>query len=213
MSSFRPSTPAASTAGLARHAGERARALAGALLALCLLFGPARAGGGGGAGSAADGVDEYALKAAFLSKFVKFVTWPTDRLGEKETLIIGVFGQDPFGKRLDESFEKRKGEERRVAIRRLTKLEEVDDVHVLYVPERENAQLEKIMAATAEAGVLLVGETDDFAARGGSINFYTEADKIRFEINPEAAKRQKLKVSSDLLKLARIVKDKEPAKD
>jgi len=188
------------------------RVLAGVLLALCALLGAVRAGGGGSAGGA-DGVDEYALKAAFLGKFVKFVSWPAERLGEKDALVVGVLGQDPFGRRLDEIFEKRKDDERRVTIRRVQELEELASLHVLFVPERESARLKEILAAVRESSTLVIGEAGEFAARGGSINFYTEADKIRFEINPEAAKRQKLKVSSDLLKLARIVKDKEPAKE
>ena len=212
MSSFRLDE----TAGRAVHAptpsGSWPRTLAGVLLALCVLLGATLAGGGGPA-SGADGVDEYDLKAAFLGQFVKFVTWPEERLGEKEALVLGVFGQDPFGKRLEDTFQKRKDGERKVTVRRLTKLEELREVHVLFLPEREIARLKEVLAALSGANVLVVGESADFAAQGGSINFYTEEDKLRFEINPEAAKRQKLKISSDLLKLARIVKEKAPAKD
>ena len=211
MSSIRPSEAAGRAACFPAPSGDWTRTLAGTLLALCALFGATLAGGGPTGG--AEGVDEYALKAAFLSKFVKFVTWPAERLGEKEPLVIGVFGQDPFGKRLEETFDKRKDDERKVTVRRLTKLEELSLVHVLFVPGREDARLKEILAALAEDSVLVVGEADGFAARGGSINFYTEADKIRFEINPEAAKRQRLKISSDLLRLARIVKEKEAAKE
>ncbi|MBZ0094323.1 MAG: YfiR family protein [Sulfuricella sp.] len=39
------------------------------------------------------------------------------------------------------------------------------------------------------------------------VNFYLEQNKVRFEINNEAAGRAGLKVSSQLLKLARIVQD------
>ena len=49
------------------------------------------------------------------------------------------------------------------------------------------------------------GRAEDFAARGGVINFYVEGGKLRFEISNDSAKLQKLRVSSDLLKLARIV--------
>lgn len=212
MSSFRQSELAGRAAGPPVPTGGWTRTLAGAVLALCALFGAALAGGGGPTGSA-DGVDEYALKAAFLSKFVKFVTWPGERLGDKDALVLGVFGQDPFGKRLEELFEKRKEDERRVVIKRLTRLEELASAHVLFVPEREITRLKEILAAVSEASVLVVGESTDFAARGGAINFYTEAEKIRFEINPEAAKRHRLKISSDLLRLARIVKEKEAAKE
>jgi hypothetical protein len=38
------------------------------------------------------------------------------------------------------------------------------------------------------------------------VNFYLEENKVRFEINREAAARARLGISSQLLKLARIVR-------
>jgi hypothetical protein len=171
------------------------------------VLGVSLAGNGGEVGP--QGVDEYDLKAAMLSKFVKLVSWPEERLADKATLVIAVLGEDPFGERLEQIFGKRKEDERKVKIRRVARVEELVEVHVVFVPRTEAERIKDLVAKTKQAGVLLVGESEGFAARGVAINFYTEEDKVRFEINPEAAKRQKLKISSDLLKLARIVKDKE----
>jgi hypothetical protein len=41
---------------------------------------------------------------------------------------------------------------------------------------------------------------------GGIINFITVEDKVQFEINSEQAQQHQLKISSQLLKLARIVR-------
>jgi len=179
------------------------RSLARWLVALLALVGLASAGTG------VEGVDEYQLKAAFLGKFVKYVTWPAERLGEDEApLVVGVFGQDPFGDKLEAAFKNKKADERPVLVRRFRELEGLTAAHVLFVPEREAEQLVGILRVVKDSGLLLVGESQDFAALGGVINFYLDGDKLRFEINAESAKRQKLKVSSDLLKLARIVTDK-----
>jgi hypothetical protein len=161
------------------------------------------------AGTGADGVDEYQLKAAFIGKFVKYVTWPAERLRDGDTpLVVGVVGQDPFGDKLEAAFKNRKPGDRPVLVRRFHGLQDLEAAHVLFVPAREAERLGEILHATKAAGLLLIGESDDFAALGGVINFYLEGDKLRFEINTESAKRQRLKVSSDLLKLARIVTDK-----
>jgi hypothetical protein len=53
--------------------------------------------------------------------------------------------------------------------------------------------------------VLIVGESQGFALRGAVVNFYVETNKIRFEINVDAALRHHLKISSKLLALAKIV--------
>jgi len=161
------------------------------------------------AGTGAEGVDEYQLKAAFIGKFVKYVAWPAERLREGDApLVVGVLGQDPFGDKLEAAFKNKKPDERPVVVRRFPGLEGLEAAHVLFVPAREAARLGEILHAAKDANLLLIGESEGFAARGGVINFYLEADKLRFEINTESAKRQKLKVSSDLLKLARIVADK-----
>ena len=55
--------------------------------------------------------------------------------------------------------------------------------------------------------VLTIGETTDFARMGGVINFIRVKNKIRFEINVAAAKQANLKISSKMLKLAKIVGD------
>jgi hypothetical protein len=55
--------------------------------------------------------------------------------------------------------------------------------------------------------VLTVGDSDGYAARGVIANFYLEENRVRFEINREAAVRARLGISSQLLKLARIVRE------
>jgi hypothetical protein len=55
------------------------------------------------------------------------------------------------------------------------------------------------------APILTVGDAADFIGRGGMIRFAEVANRIRFEINPGAAERSGLRVSSRLLRLAEIV--------
>ena len=53
--------------------------------------------------------------------------------------------------------------------------------------------------------ILTIGETPTFARRGGIINFIVVDDKVRFEVNVEAAKQADINISSRLLALAKIV--------
>ena len=50
-----------------------------------------------------------------------------------------------------------------------------------------------------------MGETEAFARQGEIVNFITVDNKVRYEINVEAAKRAHLDISSKLLRLAKIV--------
>jgi hypothetical protein len=54
--------------------------------------------------------------------------------------------------------------------------------------------------------VLTVGESDWFIDSGGMIRLFLEGGKVRFEVNAGAAEQAQLKVSSQLLKLARAVR-------
>ena len=56
------------------------------------------------------------------------------------------------------------------------------------------------------SGVLTVGETQEFTADGGVINFKLKDGKVRFEIDVDAAGQEHLRISSKLLSLAQIVK-------
>ena len=88
------------------------------------------------------------------------------------------------------------------------KVADIGTVHIMFVGEVGKAELEKILEHTKDESVLVVGEEPGFAASKGVINFIIEKKRVRFEINPSAVKRARLVLSSELLKLAKIVEDK-----
>lgn len=53
--------------------------------------------------------------------------------------------------------------------------------------------------------ILTVGETEQFVKDSGMIGFCIEENKIRFNINLEAAEKANLKISARLLMLAKTV--------
>ena len=71
--------------------------------------------------------------------------------------------------------------------------------------------LAEIAARLTGTSVLLIGESPGFAQRGGTINFVLRDNKVRFEINPAAAKASGLVISSKLLAIATVVGNPEKA--
>lgn len=163
-----------------------------------------------GAGTAAEPVSkEYQLKAAFLYNFTKFVDWPTNRLATKdEPIIIGVLGNNPFGDELAKAVEGRRQNGHAFLVTNITAVSAARDAHVLFVPRGQEAWLEEQGAGLLAAGVLTVGETEAAEKLGSVITFTTEAEKIRFEINLAAVDQGGFKVSSKLLQLAKVVRNK-----
>lgn len=155
--------------------------------------------------AAAAGPSEYEVKAAFLYNFARFVEWPLDAPGDDRTFVVTVLGRDPFGRALDETLRGKKIDEKPVVVRRVLRSEEVGRSHIVFISDSEEERLPAILKSLEAAPVLTVGDMNLFAERGGVIRFKVEQDRIRLEINVAAAQRSRLRISSQLLKLARIV--------
>jgi hypothetical protein len=117
-----------------------------------------------------------------------------------------VLGTDPFGTVLEEIAKTKQIDGRPIVIRRFASMAEYRPCHVLFVGGSVSAEQKALAIQAAHTSpVLLVGEEPGFANQGGTINFFLDENKIRFEINAEAAKREQLKISSKLLSLAKLV--------
>jgi hypothetical protein len=151
---------------------------------------------------------EYELKAAFLYNFIKFTEWPPEELGKGDSpFIIGVLGKDPFGAALDKVIQGEIIHHKPVVARRFARMDEAAATsHVLFISSSEENNLAGLLKVLGGQSVLTVGEMENFAQRGGIICLKKENNRIVFEINLEAAKRAKLSMNAQLLKLAKVVK-------
>lgn len=177
------------------------RLVRAATLALLLVLGGART-------PAAEAPSkEHQLKAAFLYNFLRYTEWPAARLPQPASpIVVGVVGADALASELETAVRGRKIEGRSVVVRVLSSLEQACDVHLLFVPaaqtERTLPRLEQLHAAH----VLTVGETPAFGAAAGIIVFTAEDDKVRFAVNLRSAQEARVRLSSQLIKLAIAVK-------
>ena len=154
------------------------------------------------AGLAVAAAPEYQVKAAFLFNFAKFVDWPESTLARNETMNVCVLGDDPFGPLLNRTVEGKTVHDRTIRVARVSEINDASQCHVLFISGSERRELPRLLPALAGMSILTVGEMASFAQSGGMIGFTTEQDRVRFEINNEAAERAGLRISSQLLKLA-----------
>ena len=149
---------------------------------------------------------EYDIKAAYLYNFINYIDWPADSLPPAGgTITIGIVGENPFGQALNPLNGKPvKG--RTLIVKQVATAKDLEACQIVFISASEKARLPEIFAQLKDARVLTVSEMDGFASQGGIINFISERNKVRFEINPDAARRLGLTISSELLKLARLVK-------
>jgi hypothetical protein len=160
-----------------------------------------------GWGSAAEASDfEYAIKAAFLYNFAKFVEWPPETFPQASTPVsFCIFGDDPFDGSLDTVVQGETLNGRRLAVRRTRDLPAARECQVLFVSASEKGRAFEALSALRGTSVLTVGEGKDFLDQGGVIRLFLEQNRMRFDVNLDAAERNHLKISSKLLALARTV--------
>jgi hypothetical protein len=149
------------------------------------------------------------IKAGFIYNFAKFVEWPAAAFAQPDSpIVIGILGTDPFGNLIDRIVENKKIGARGLVVKRLkwsTDLKDLQECKILFVGASEKAHLDDLVQIVKSLPILTVGETPGFAERGGVIRFVLEDNRVRFEINVEAAHQADLTISSRLLTLARII--------
>lgn len=152
---------------------------------------------------------EIEVKAAFLYHFAQLVTWPDPPggAGEPKPVVIAVVGRDPFGDRLEATIGQERVRGRSIRIDRAARASELEaPPHVLFVGANDLGEAEGIVAALRDTPVLTVGAVKGFAQHGGMVEFRVTPDaRVAFDINLRAVERAGLKMSSQLLKIARVV--------
>ncbi len=162
--------------------------------------------GGIGTGAQAQSLGENDAKAAFVLKLVNFVQWPSEARGTAD-LVIGFIGADATSDALQRQTSGKSVDGRRVVVRRLGADGDLKACQVIFVGYSERKNIPSVLERVRGSSVLTVGESDGFDQHGGMVNLLLSDGRIRFEVNPHAAERAHLQISSRLLSLATIVAD------
>ena len=150
---------------------------------------------------------DYDVKAAYLYNFGRFVEWPGKvEAGQGDSFKVCVLGQDPFGASLDATLAGETIAGKTVVAKRISSAQESGNCQILFLGVSEASRLNKIIAALDQKSVLTVSDMPQFVNSGGMIQFVLEGKNVRFEVNLTAAQRAGLTLSSELLKVATVVR-------
>lgn len=150
-------------------------------------------------------VSEAQVKAAFVYNFARFTEWPPAAFAAPDApIIIGVVEDASFAHTLEQTVKGKQINGRGIRVKPITSDADLKGrLHVVYLPSSSGRST---LAALAGASVLTVGDSENFIRAGGMIRLYVQDTHVRFAINPDSAERARLKLSSRLLALARIVR-------
>ena len=142
---------------------------------------------------------DTAVKAAFLPRFARYVTWPAVAMPKGgDPFLLCIIGANPFGGQLDDAARSQLIDGRRIVVRRLDSAAAAGGCQIAFVG---GARTASILAALGGKPVLTVTDSDSNGQRG-MIHFVVEGGRVRFFIDQVAASQRGLTISSRLLALA-----------
>jgi len=145
---------------------------------------------------------ETAVKAAFLPRFARYVSWPTPvRPGAAQPFQLCIIGVDPFGRAVDQAAAGQGVDGHSVRIRRLSSSSEAAGCHVAFVQGANGQATGQLLAGLSRLPVLTVTDARSGAQRG-IVHFSIVSGRVRFFIDDAEAAKRGLSISSRLLSLA-----------
>jgi hypothetical protein len=167
---------------------------------------------------------ELQIKAAILLNFVRFTTWPENSFASAEApLVLAVVGDDPFGSVLEQTFNQpingrpvqvrrlpapRRGdhvssEQHEAALAEMRR--QVQQCHAVYLTGCEPAFVQSVLEQVDTSALLTIGDERECAERATALALDRDGGRIVFCANISVIERSKLKISSKLLRLARVI--------
>ena len=145
---------------------------------------------------------EHELKAAYLLNFGRFTEWPVAQQHEPYFNLC-VLGDNPFVS-LQAALEQETIGSQPVRIKPapgLSALDAAASCHLMFFSLYKNAY-HGDLAQLSGLPILTVGESDDFVANGGLIQFVKHDGRLQFGINLEQLKTTGLIINPHLLERA-----------
>ena len=152
-------------------------------------------------------IDE--VKAAFVYQFANYITWPSNVFPDDTAPFnIGIVGNSTVAELLRESVRDKDVGGRPVLVREVEGPEEAATCQIVFLDHSDDKRVDDYLAALTNKPVLTVSDDNNFTEEGGIIKLYEEQKKLRIEINVDESARSKLEISSKLLGLAKVVRDR-----
>ena len=149
---------------------------------------------------------EYHVKAGFIYNFAKFVEWPTTSFESNNNVIVLCFVSDnPLSEVLFDLNDKIVSG-KKIEVRKYKDDHDIEGCNIFFFGTADKTFIQQELIKLKNRNILTVGEIEGFAQMGGIINFFMEKNRLRFEVNVDAARKAGLKLSSQILMSAEIIK-------
>ena len=147
---------------------------------------------------------EHAVKAAFVVNFINFVEWPaTTNAPATNHVVLGAYGGEKYLEALEIAARQSVTRAGKIIVRKLTEPRDAAACDLIFIAADVDAA--PLVGALKSAPVLTISDGSHFAEHGGIIELVTVGQNLRFDINLGAGQQAGLKISSQILRLARRI--------
>jgi len=153
-----------------------------------------------------DRTSAVAVKAALLYNFAIFTEWPA--LRPAAPIVICVVGDDQIAASVSRITQGKSIVGHALEIRRSADSTTWTACNLIFIAAAETRQMGNAIGAIKELPILTVSDRAGFS-QAGIVELYVEAERMRFAINLDAVERSGLRISSRVLMLARIVRNRD----
>jgi hypothetical protein len=142
------------------------------------------------------------IRSAMIFNFCKFVQWPENTHGD--SIVLGVVGSNDQAPDFSSIRGKSVGDVP-LAVRVVRTSDDLRDCQIIYIADGQENWVRETLSVAAAESILTISDQDGFCNEGGIIQLVERRGKLRFFINRQAADKAHLELSSQLLKVAKIV--------
>jgi len=200
-----------------------------AVLAVC----PASAQQGSREAEQREAARVAAIKAGMVVNFLRYTTWPSgsfkDAEDRKAPIVVTLAGDTGFASALADAVRGVTIGGREIELRQVSyptarrdetapRQEDIDAYyaslrgsHAVFFGRSESTRVTESLRKLEGADVLTMSDLGGFAEAGGMLGMVVREKRVAIDANEDAVKATALKLSSRLLKLARIVRS--PARE
>ena len=149
-------------------------------------------------------ITDFELKSSFLFNFKKFVDWPQDVKTLPFTIVI--YDNPAFADVIERLAKGMNSKENKWIIKHASNIDEISDCNLVYITNKKNSEIVELLQYLQGKSILTVSDNlESFCDLGGMINFNPKTNQHRLDMNIRAARESKIKISANLIELARVV--------
>jgi hypothetical protein len=146
---------------------------------------------------------EYLLKAAFLYRFCDYVEWSND---DSDVFNIAILGESGILPPLLDISKDKRTKNKRIVVRQYNNASEIGSCQMIFISRTYKLPVETVISKVDYKPVLVITEQRSDFDKGAHLNFLISYNKLKFEVNLKTTSRSGLKISSQLLQHALVIK-------